>query len=365
MDAGQYEEAIAAFEALGGYRDSVDQLVQAQMYKEAELHAVLERQNAESYAIAEKLLSEGDEFAAAMAFGKIADYKDSFQRSMNLWDSIADHATISAGRYLTLGLKTDGTVISAWDDKYEPYEKYALDHQTDIIAVAAGYSHAVALKADGTVIAIPSRPDYCNVSDWNNIVSIAAGYECTAAIKADGTVVAVGVDDDVLLEMSSWTNIVDIAVDNSLVVGLCADGTVVVAGKGLISNIAEASNFKNILDICIGTNHLAMLKEGGSVFAGFIDSPACNVSNWSNIVQISAGNFHTVGLKSDGTVVAAGRSDPGACNVTDWHDIVAISAGGYHTVGLLSDGTVIATGGRTDAESGRCDVESWTNIKLP
>ena len=42
-------------------------------------------------------------------------------------------------------------------------------------------------------------------------------------------------------------------------------------------------------------------------------------------------------------------------------DIVAISAGSYHTVGLKSDGTVVATGANY---SGECDVKNWKNIKL-
>ncbi|PFN54858.1 chromosome condensation regulator, partial [Bacillus thuringiensis] len=50
------------------------------------------------------------------------------------------------------------------------------------------------------------------------------------------------------------------------------------------------------------------------------------------------------------------------CNVSDWRDIVAIAAGCAHTVGLKSDGTVIAVGNN---EFGQCDVGSWRDIRLP
>ena len=79
-------------------------------------------------------------------------------------------------------------------------------------------------------------------------------------------------------------------------------------------------------------------------------------------MAISAANSHTVGLKSDGTVVAVGYNGSGQCDVSEWTDIVAISAGTFHTVGLKSDGTVVAVG---DNYSGQCDVDSWKNIKLP
>ena len=58
--------------------------------------------------------------------------------------------------------------------------------------------------------------------------------------------------------------------------------------------------------------------------------------------QVAAGNWHTVGLKSDGTVVAVGQNDSGQLNVGDWSNIVQVAADAAHTVGLKSDGTVVA-----------------------
>jgi len=34
--------------------------------------------------------------------------------------------------------------------------------------------------------------------------------------------------------------------------------------------------------------------------------PECDVGDWTDIIQVAAGDLHTVGLKSDGTVVAVG-----------------------------------------------------------
>lgn len=41
---------------------------------------------------------------------------------------------------------------------------------------------------------------------------------------------------------------------------------------------------------------------------------------------------------------------------------MAISTANDHTVGLKSDGTVVATGWN---EYGQCDVSGWTDIKVP
>ena len=112
--------------------------------------------------------------------------------------------------------------------------------------------------------------------------------------------------------------------------------------------------------ISTGECHTVGLKSDGTVVAvGDNDYGQCDVSGWTDIVSISAGKYHTVGLKSDGTVVTVGANQYGQCDISGWTDIVSISAGGYHTVGLKSDGTVVAIG---DNKIGQCDVSGWTGI---
>ena len=78
------------------------------------------------------------------------------------------------------------------------------------------------------------------------------------------------------------------------------------------------------------------------------------------IVAISVGSNHIVGLKSNGTVVAVGDKSYGQCDVNGWTDIVAISAGSRHTIGLRADGTVVAVGSN---EFRQRDAKGWKNIK--
>lgn len=109
-----------------------------------------------------------------------------------------------------------------------------------------------------------------------------------------------------------------------------------------------------------GKYHTVGIKSDGTVVAaGDNANDQCNVSSWTDIVSVAAGTNHTVGLKSDGTVVAVGDNNYSQCDVAGWTDIVAISAGTNHTVGLKSDGTVVAVGNNF---KGKCDVSDWTNI---
>lgn len=50
-----------------------------------------------------------------------------------------------------------------------------------------------------------------------------------------------------------------------------------------------------------------------------------NTLDWGNVKPINAGIFHTVGLKEDGIVVAAGANDYGQYDVSEWNDIVTDS----------------------------------------
>ena len=244
----------------------------------------------------------------------------------------------------------------------------------DIVAVSAGTTNTVGLKSDGTVVAVGSNTyGECNVSDWTDIVAISAGFLYTVGLKSDGTVVAVGRNGFDEFNVSDLTDIVAISAGVGYIVGLKSDGTVVTAGKVpyirseyeiqqtiLGSDWSPLRRWTDIVAISAGSRHTVGLKEDGTVVAvGYNDDGQCNVEEWTDIVAISAGEHHTVGLKSDGTVVAVGSNTYGECNVSDWTDIVAISAGKNYTAGLKSDGTVAAVGYNDD---GQCNVEEWTDI---
>ena len=116
--------------------------------------------------------------------------------------------------------------------------------------------------------------------------------------------------------------------------------------------------------IAAGDYYTIGLKSDGDVVArGDNSKGECKTGDWTDIIAISAGARHTVGLKPDGTVVAVGYNDEGQCNVGDWTDIIAVSAGPNHTVGLKSDGTAVAVGYNGDNYyGGQCYVSNWTDI---
>ena len=112
--------------------------------------------------------------------------------------------------------------------------------------------------------------------------------------------------------------------------------------------------------IVAGADHTVGLKSDGTVVAcGITADSRRDISGWTDIVEIADGGFHTVGLKSDGTVVACGITADSRCDISGWTDVVAVAAGIRITLGLKSDGTVLACGTNDD---GQCDVSYWKDI---
>ena len=121
----------------------------------------------------------------------------------------------------------------------------------------------------------------------------------------------------------------------------------------------DVSGWTDIIQVAAGELHTVGLKSDGTVVAvGWNEFGQCEVEGWTGINQTAAGDHHTVGLKSDGTVVAVGWNRYGQCNVGGWVNITQVAAGAHHTVGLKSDGTVVTVGWNAD---GQCNVGSWTN----
>lgn len=119
---------------------------------------------------------------------------------------------------------------------------------------------------------------------------------------------------------------------------------------------------KNRNTISAGLLHTVGVKTNGTVLAagGSTFHNPTNVGAMDSIVAVAAGSgSHTVGLRANGTVIAVGNNNFGQCDVENWIDIISVSAGGYHTVGLKKDGTVVAVGWNN---LGQCNLNSWRDI---
>jgi hypothetical protein len=155
----------------------------------------------------------------------------------------------------------------------------------------------------------------------------------------------------------------------SLLVATGTPQNLSVAGNiGPLPNLARAlTQYYSVgSSVAAGIKHTVGLRSDGTVVAVGDNSSLgqLNVGGWTGITQVSAGSYHTVGLRSDGTVVAVGWNEYGQLNVGNWTDIIQVAAGVAHTVGLRSDGTVVAVGPEAEEypNYGQLNVGGWTDI---
>ena len=161
------------------------------------------------------------------------------------------------------------------------------------------------------------------------------------------------------------------------VLAVKSDGTVVnvTSSKSKIGRYT-VSDWTDIVSVKIAHCHTMGLKSDGTVVVTkeIIDDESYRVarldlSDWQDIVSIYTTGSLLIGMKSDGTVVAtASLMDGDSCDdskldmikaVSDWTDIVSIYTRFDRIIGLKSDGTVVATG---DNRHGELNVSDWTDI---
>ncbi|MCM8768306.1 MAG: FG-GAP-like repeat-containing protein [Candidatus Omnitrophica bacterium] len=294
---------------------------------------------------------------------------------------------VSAGGSHSTALGYDGTVY-AWGrntegqlgdgtntTRYRPVKVKSSDGTGELSGISylsTGSAHTAAVKMDGTLwtwgnnsygqLGINSTTP-CNLpvqvhGEMNRgfltkVKSVACGPDHTLALLEDGTVWAWGrnhqgqlgngttQDSLVPVRVSSLTNIIAIAASGyppapPFSLALKSDGTVWAWGGGRDGQLGNGQSGENY----------------------FSPTPV-KVFGLTNIIAITAGDFHALALKEDGTVWAWGSNSQGQVGDDTWNNIrttpvqvkgqdgagfltgvIKISAGYSYSMALKQDGTV-------------------------
>ena len=255
----------------------------------------------------------------------------------------------------------DGTLVNVVAEPEAGY--YFVNWIGDVDTIANVNAVATTITMDGSYSitanfeTIPAAQCNLTISSttegWLLCGSVTAPGEGTFSYSS-GTVVNLVAQAEEVCQFVGWTGDVGTIADiNAATTTITIDG-----------DYSIRANFRPYVSrmLAAGGFHTVGLKSDGTVVAvGYNTHGQCNVGGWTDITQVAAACDHTVGLKSDGTVVAVGENSHGQCNVGGWTDITQIAAGGGHTIGLKSDGTVVAVGWN---RYGQCAVDSrsWTDI---
>lgn len=132
-----------------------------------------------------------------------------------------------------------------------------------MVAIAAGYSHGLALKSNGSVVAWGSNSQgQTNVpSNATNIVAIAAGQTHSLALRQNGRVTAWGYNFFGQTTVpAGLTNVVAIAAGHNFSLALKSDGTVVGWGDNYDGQTTMPAGAAPITAIAGGEGHTLAIK---------------------------------------------------------------------------------------------------------
>lgn len=301
---------------------------------------------------------------------------------------------IALGSTFGAAVRVDGTV-AVWGTA-TGFDQSAVDALSDVVSISGKAAHLLALKSDGSVVAVGSN-DYgeCNVPAGLVAVAVSAGLNFSMALKADGSVVGWGSDYYDTLAIPEGLGAVAIACGESFtlairatppvasfsatpVMGLApleveftdeSEGIVTswvwTFGDGAISRVQNPTHtyaFPGHYTVTLTVAGPGGEDSYSSVIApyrltliawGDNTSGQCNVPAGLVATQVSSIGDHTLALKPDGAVAAWGDNTSGQCNVPAGVVATQVAAGAYHSLALREDGSVVAWGLN---DKGQCNV---------
>ena len=320
---------------------------------------------------------------------------------------------VAAAEKHSLALCSDGT-LAAWGangsgqlgtgttaESLVPVQVNALQgsalYNKAVVAVAAGCDFSVALCSDGSVAAWGlNGSGQLGDTTWSNhslpvavnatggsalagtgkaVVAVAAGNDFCLAVCADGSVAAWGADScgqlgnnsptdsplPVALNMSgvlSGKTVAAVAAGHYHSLALCTDGTLAAWGDNSFGELGNNSTDPSLVPVLVSNTGALSGKTPAS---------------------IGAGQFHSIALCADGTLVTWGDNSYGqlglsgpdhsgvpvtitASSALSGKTVTSIAAGQSHNAALLADGTLAAWGGN---DSGQLGNGTTDNSSLP
>jgi len=330
---------------------------------------------------------------------------------------------IAIGSAHTLALKNDGTVW-AWGanfagalgngtevDSAVPVQVSGL---SGVVAVAAGYYSSYAIKNDGTVWAWGYNGDGelgrssglsesdvpLKITQLHNIVALAPGYYHCVAVDSTGNVWTWGANwfgglgngtttnHPTPIKLTTLSGVTAVAAGAFQSCALRSDGTLRAwgyNGEGELGDSTtidrhapvQVSLLSNVVALSAGAYHGLAIENGGALWAwgrndcgqlgnnSTTDTPVpFAVNGMTNVVAVSGALAYTFARKSDGTLWTWGDNSSGELGdgtlnpslipkqFNGVSNVAFMAAGWDHPVAVTSDGTVWAWGNNTSFQLG-------------
>ena len=232
------------------------------------------------------------------------------------------------------------TPIIAWGDNSSG-QLWVPSRATNVVSIAAGGDHSLALRADGSIVAWGDNTYGQNQvpSAVTGVVAVAEGDTDSLVLKSDGTIIAWG--DNTYGQTNvpgSAFGAVQLAAGSTASEALMPNGSVVYWSNQYFNIPPSATNVVSIA--ARGSDYLALRSDGSVISWGITRPPIL-----TNAIAIAAGDKHGLALLGNSSVAAWGDNTYGQTAVPpSVTNIVAIAAGDYNSMALRADGALIAWG---------------------
>ena len=262
--------------------------------------------------------------------------------------TVGDVGGVAAGSTHSLALRRDGTLVQ-WGSLAPGFTipSAALNSGETLAALAGLGSHNIGLRSNGTVVCFNYVGNGLDAipAGLSNVIAVATSGSHDLALKADGTVAAWGLNTSGQTEVPpDATNLVAIAAGNNFSLGVTDEGKLIGWGTNSHGQLdLPVGDF--VTGAAAGVHALALRGDGtvmawGNNTSGQTDVPP----GLSNIVAITSGSSHCLALRSDGKVFAWGLNTSGQTTIWDTlTNVVAIAGGGSHSLAVVGDGRPVIT----------------------
>jgi alpha-tubulin suppressor-like RCC1 family protein len=203
---------------------------------------------------------------AVLVVGPLAVWGTGTSGLTNLPLDLTNVMSIAAGSLHALALKSDGTVRAWGDNSYG--QTNVPPGLAGVIAIAAGNNHCLALSADGTVTAWgDNRYGQTNVpATLGSAVLIAAGGDESTAMRTDGTITNWGFNSPVFQFQGGFIPLA-LAMGQAHCAAIAPGGKVKTWGQNTYLQLNVPSGLNNVVALAATGNRTLALKVDGTVAA--------------------------------------------------------------------------------------------------
>ncbi|MGL1933486.1 MAG: hypothetical protein OCD01_00625 [Fibrobacterales bacterium] len=257
---------------------------------------------------------------------------------------------------------------------------------SDVRFIAAGSHHSLIVKTDNTLWATGWN-NYGQLGDgttinkstpvqiMSDVQSVSAGTYHSLIVKTDNTLWATGRNESGQFGDGTTTN-------SSIPIQIGGN-----SGAGVSTNALKvaALSIGPIRSVSAGEHHSLILKSDNTLWStgqntfgqlgdGTTTDRVAPVYIMSDVASASAGSFNTLIAKNDNTLWATGQNDNGQLGdgsttnrmtpVQTKSNVQSVSAGTFHSLMVTTDSTLMATGLNTFGQFGNGTTVSSSNFLL-